>query len=272
MKKTIEITDAKSFLELKLNKLGSYLKFKKPLAINWSDCAGSIAQFYAIFSFSQEYKNSIDESLRLTLNEGNFQFDSGIKDVTKLLTLFENGTYNVSFEPNYKLEISDSWNWDLAKNHKPFTSNPIIRKEIQKEYSDNKAHLNTLTESYYDGYSEYFICTQPFEKLDKQRIRFYEEQIIKGKKPVSIIYSGYSQRKKGSKWIRTHRSGNFIIDGHHKLVAYKNLKKTPSLLRIEKVYQSEKELNFSDKDLNNDLKDKLLKCQLRHFDENYKKQ
>lgn len=270
----LEISDGKSILELKLNKLGSYLKFRKPLAINWSDCQGSIAQFYAIFSYCQEYKEAIQQNLRESLNSGDFKFETGFTEITKLLSLFENGRYNISFEPNYRFEISDRWDWNLAKNHKLFASNAVIRDESQTYYSDDKAYLDYLTESYYDGYSEYFIFTQPSEILDEKRIKFYQEEIKQGMKPIAIIYSGYSQTKgtyeDGSNWIRTYQTGNFIIDGHHKLIAYKILNQTPSLLRIEKIYKSEDELNFSEKDFENEFQTKLLKCQVKHFKEKYK--
>lgn len=274
MNKTIEISEGKSFLELKFNELGSYLKFKKPLAINWADCQGSIAQFYAIFSFLQDYKESIHQSLRLKLNDGSFNFNEELNEVIKLLSLFENGKYNISFEPTYKHEISDRWNWEIAKNHNLYTSNPIIRKESQTFYSDDKTNLNELTESYYDGYCEYFLATQPSEILNKERVSFYEEEIKSAKKPIAIVYSGYSQTKgtykNGSRWTKTYNSGQFIIDGHHKLIAYKNLNCTPALLRIEKIYSSDKDFNFSEKDFQLDLESRLLKCQVKHFKENYR--
>jgi len=270
----IEIENGKCFLELKLNELGSCLKFKKPLAINWSDCHGSIAQFYAIFSYSQEYKESINISLKSKMNNGEFLLDSEIYEIEKLLNLFENGTYNVSYEPKYKFEISDSWNWNLAKNYKLFTSNPTIRTETLQYYSDDKCNLNYLSESYYDGYSEYFIFTQPSEILKEERIKFYESEIRKGIKPIALIYSGYSQTKgtydDGSNWMGTYNSGKFILDGHHKLVAYKNMNITPALIRIEKIYKSDAELNLSIEDFKNDLENKLMKCQVKHFIEKYK--
>lgn len=275
LNKTIKVTNGTSFLELKLNTLGSYLKFKKPLAINWSDCQGSIAQFYAIFSYLQEYKESIQESLRVKLNDGSFDLNSEIDEVSKLLSLFENGTYNISFEPEYQYKISDNWNWNLAKNNKLFSSNAVIREETQTLYSDENKNLDYLTESYYNGYSEYFIFTQPSEVLNKERIKFYQEKIIQGEKPTAIIYNGYSETKgtykDGSNWIRTYLSGDFIIDGHHKLMAYKKLNCAPSLLRISKIYNSDDKLNFSMKDFKSDLASRLLKCQSKHFTENYKK-
>ncbi len=268
----VEVSDGKSILELKLNELGSYLKCRKPLAINWFDCQGSIAQFYAIFSYCQEYKETIQEHLRASLNSGNFVFEDEFNEIIKLLSLFENGKYNISFEPNYKFEISDRWNWDLAKNYKLYTSNAVIRDESQTYHSDDKANLNFLSESYHDGYCEYFIFTQPSEVLDKKRIEFYQERINQGMRPLAIIYSGYSETKgtyaDGSNWRRTYRTGNFILDGHHKLIAYRNLDKAPALLRIEKIYKSDGELNFSEKDFETDLKTKLLKCQVKHFSEN----
>lgn len=269
----LTISNGKSILELKLNKLGSYLKFNKPLAMNWYDCAGSIGQYFAIFSFCQEYKDAIDEGFRDALNTGNFEVESQAVEIVKLLSLFENADYELSFEPEYKYEISRDWNWYLAKNYKLFTSNTIIREEAQQLFSDDKAYLNYLSETYYEGIGEYFIFTQPSEKLNKERIQFYQEEIIQGRKPVAIIYSGCAQTsgsyEDGSNWIKTTRSGQFIIDGHHKLMAYKNLNCAPALLRIEKIYEAEYDFNFSIADFENDLAGRLQNCQAKHFRTHY---
>eukprot|EP00029_Vermamoeba_vermiformis_P012771 TRINITY_DN7734_c0_g1_i1.p1 TRINITY_DN7734_c0_g1~~TRINITY_DN7734_c0_g1_i1.p1 ORF type:complete len:446 (-),score=79.77 TRINITY_DN7734_c0_g1_i1:32-1369(-) len=52
-------------------------------------------------------------------------------------------------------------------------------------------------------------CTQPVDLLDKKRVAYYEDLITKGKRPAMLLFVAESDL--------------FLIDGHHKLEAYKNL-------------------------------------------------
>lgn len=264
----IKVENGKSLIQLKMNELGSYLKFIKPLAINWSDCQGSIAQFYAIFSYTKEHKEKIDVDLKEKLNSGEFKLKNNINHLNKLLSLFENATYELSFEPEYV--ISDFW--DIAKNHHLYTSNQIMREKGKIEFCEDKEHLDFISESYYDGFSEYFIYTQPTESLNQERIKHYEELLNTGIRPTAIIYSGQAKSKgnykDGTSWQSNYNSGNFILDGHHKLAAYKNLNLPPSLLRITKMYSSTNKLNFNLKDFKTDIEYRLQKSQAAHYLEN----
>jgi len=105
--------------------------------------------------------------------------------------------------------------------------------------------------------------TQPTEKLDADRIVYYEDQIKQGVRPIAVVY-GYLVKT-------THATlsvQNFILDGHHKLLAYEHLKMQPALLRIEKLYGSEKEIEIKDIDEHAELKSRLLNCHLNHIKEN----
>ena len=269
MKTSIEIVNGKSYLKLKLNGLGSYLKFEKPLAFDWYDCMGSVGKFFAIFSFSQNYQDTIDIELKNRLNKGEFNWNVDIPQIVKMLSLFENGVYDISYEPEY---IHDD-NWGIAKNFMLYGSNPILREEARFTYSSDQKLLYSLGEGFYDGISEYFISTQPSEILKYDRIKFYEEIILQGYRPTAIIYNGFLEKKEshedGSNSTRYFCSGDFILDGHHKLNAYKNVYESPSLIRITKRYKTLQELNFDLEDFNLDLAPRLQKCQIAHFVKNY---
>ena len=261
----IKVENGKSLIQLKMNELGSYLKFIKPLAIDWFDCQGSIAKYYAIFSYTEEHKDKIDVDLKEKLNTGEFNLKHHIDHLKKLLRLFENANYHLSFEPEYAIDDI----WDIAKNQHLYTSNQIMREKGKMKFSEDKEYLDFLAESYYDGYSEYFIHTQPTESLNQERVKYYEALLQTGIKPTAIIYSGQAQSTgnytDGTSWQANYNSGNFILDGHHKLAAYKNLNLPPSLLRITKMYASINELNFHLKDFEKDIQPRLQKSQVAHY-------
>ncbi len=49
--------------------------------------------------------------------------------------------------------------------------------------------------------------TQPSDLLNKERVKYYEEQIRKGRRPAALAIASYEEL--------------FIIDGHHKVRAIK---------------------------------------------------
>jgi len=68
------------------------------------------------------------------------------------------------------------------------------------------------------------MFTQPFESLNAERVQHYEEQIRKGERPVAIairVMIG-KQESEDSYQDTTYNSTKYILDGHHKLVAYQN--------------------------------------------------
>jgi hypothetical protein len=148
----------------------------------------------------------------------------------------------------------------------------VIKSQILFPLSiaNTETDVEAITDSYYDGYSDCFIFTQPSEQINPERVVFYETQIKAGLRPTALIYSGnfkeMGKHDDGSVWQSTMRTGTFIIDGHHKLMAYLNLKINPSLIRIERKFEAE---NVQHKtDALYELKGFLHSCQLKHIDEN----
>jgi hypothetical protein len=75
--------------------------------------------------------------------------------------------------------------------------------------------MASFTSSFYPPSGEHLIFTQPFETIDKQRVNYYQDIISKGQRPCAIVICG--------------GDANYILDGHHKLIAYKNLNINPPL-------------------------------------------
>ncbi|MBD2769941.1 hypothetical protein IC235_18790 [Hymenobacter sp. BT664] len=66
------------------------------------------------------------------------------------------------------------------------------------------------------------ICLQKRETLQEERINYFEERIAKGRRPVIFVIGFYEGGDK------------YIIDGHHKAMAYWRAGITPRVLFIKK--------------------------------------
>jgi hypothetical protein len=66
------------------------------------------------------------------------------------------------------------------------------------------------------------ICLQKKEDLQEERINYFEERIAKGKRPVIFVFGFYEAGDK------------YIIDGHHKAIAYFRAQITPRIFFIKK--------------------------------------
>ncbi|MEO3407087.1 hypothetical protein AAFN85_24435 [Mucilaginibacter sp. CAU 1740] len=77
----------------------------------------------------------------------------------------------------------------------------------------------------FDDHSPFLFATKQLNSLDRTTIDLYKQQIIDGSKPIILSY-----RKDYSNGSLTGNS--FLIDGHHKLVAYKELNVEPYIWEI----------------------------------------
>ncbi len=272
MKKIIKIENGKELLKLKWNGSLSSLQFNGPLSLHWFDCMGSLGKFFVILPYNKEYREEIQKWFSKSLN-GGMEIDEKIFDtLSEILRLFENSTYEIFYEPNYRYEVDDSWNWEYIGNKRDTSTNPIKYKVLNSQIPDDLSKIYTVTEGFYDGNNESLLFTQPLEIIDRKRVKYYEGLIKKGLRPTAIIYYGLLEEsgtyEDDSKWCSTNRSGLYILDGHHKLIAYKNLNQTPSLLRIIKRYNSKSDFNLSKQEFETEIKHKLYKPQIKHINQN----
>ncbi len=274
MKKVVVIEKGKNRIQLKWNGSLSSLQFDGPLSLHWFDYMGSLGKFYVLLPYNEEYRNQIQVKISESLNCGNELIEEDLSFLDEILSLFENSKYEISYEPEYRFEINDKWNWELAFNRKKSTTDLEIFKKQKDIITDEINNIYSVTETFYDGNNETFLFTQPKEVLSNSRINHYENQINKGFKPTAIIYYGILEQSgiydDGSRWKSTERSGLYILDGHHKLVAYKNLNQAPSLIRIVKRYNSKEEFNLSRIDFDEEIKLNLYNPQIKHINENCK--
>jgi len=216
-----KIENGQGILTIKASHLGDYLVYKRPLSLIWGDCAGSIGNYIVLLPYSQEYR---DEFLTL-YQEGIYKdYSHNIEGLEKLLSplwkIFENGDYVLEY-------YTATQDWSFYRD----TSIDLLNVKTKERYGGNVEGMKLIDKTTYGFYSyseDCFIATQPTEKLNSKRIRYFKKEIKAGKRPFVLVYrNNYDP-------INDFISQNYLLDGHHKLMAYQELGIAPPIARVIK--------------------------------------
>ena len=180
----------------------SCLVIKRPLAINWPDYKGSVGQYYSTSKFKsferQKYTDEINHNLTFGSKE------EILNSAIKLMDLFSNGKYKLSFQ-------------NLGLKHSKFL------------YNSTQEIFNGLcTPSFYFGNEENYFHTEPKENISQERVDYYYDLIQSGIKPKVMIFQSEIE-------YLDEESSVFILDGHHKIIAYQKAEIDICALRITKI-------------------------------------
>lgn len=165
------------------------LKIDRIIAADSDDNGGTIAHYYELAGFNRDDIGEIAGRMNSWLIAGTAK---GIEEkIREFLLLFEPGEYEI---------------------------------EIDKTCAD----YDFGSDDYYPG-SELFInLTQPIGQLNEKRIAFYMESLNKGVRPRLVLFTKkrrYYQDDNPEKELLYERDEiHFLLDGHHKLMAYHRLK------------------------------------------------
>jgi hypothetical protein len=211
----VEITDGQGIIDIFCDGFASCLVVKKALAVNWPDCGGSIAEYYAISAHSVEERNYYTQSINESMIHGSDEEQMEI--VKNFLGLFSNG--------NYKITKS------LAEcNQIEFMQSDGVYGRFEP------MHRNDLARWFYPDWELQFghnICTITNDKINPERVDFYCDLIKKGIRPSILTISVSSNI--------THSDNAFVLDGHHKIEAYLKLKENIPIINISKLDSRENE-------------------------------
>lgn len=215
---------------------------KEPALFLWDDCDDPGDENMVLFSITAENQNRINKALEGV--DFNIDYTDRVEDLFEtlqpLLGLMQNG--------NYRLNFSENKAWYIYSNAAVFAEERLDKKEVEKEIIkyDEKLSQN-LIYSYesYDAYRdtccfniyEYpFIAWKSEEEIDKELVKYYTDLILSGVRPFAVILEG-----KYGKDAYFHK---YILDGHHKLCAYRNLKIEPLFAIIEFFPEEELEIKM----------------------------
>ncbi|RYX85620.1 hypothetical protein EON83_04580 [bacterium] len=193
-------------LEIRGNGLETVLLFEgKPLVYDAADCAGSVGRFTVLLPSAQ----NLTAQLKIERAAGQgFSDETPLSEqIAPLLHLLPNGSYRLSLEDSIHQGMLDwdGWQWQ------------------------DEARMVSV-KGYYPDWYDYepegmFVATQSDSLLSDDRINFYLGEIENGARPALIVLG-----------VKNHHA-SFILDGHHKLMAYYCCGIKPRFLRIEFAHE-----------------------------------
>ncbi len=190
----VDLANANGIIDVRGDDFGSVLLVEgNAIALNWCDCAGSVAQYMARAG-AMDYEENL-RALRYTL-EGHLLDNVPLSSqLHSFLGLLVSGRYRLQYHSG----VSDV------------------------EMIEYKANLDPTAHDHFYPFGSVLICTQPTDTLNQDRVAHYVKAIHSGQRPIAIS----AAVEKG--WC------DFVLDGHHKLQAYKATKIAPPLISICRV-------------------------------------
>lgn len=214
VQRTFEVNDGQGIIRIINDDQSNALIIKKPVAINWPDCRGSIGEYYAVSSYETQQREELTRQLDEVLVTGNKS--EILKQTGIFLKLFETGKYTVHLG-TLKLKGSD-----------------IIFDRDSKSLPKNK---DDFAYNFYPyGENWVYLASRTKDSIDPQRVAYYEGLIRNGLRPKVVVYTHYLSHD-------FSYCNYYIIDGHHKLLAYINLKIDSHDVHISKECYEEKMSN-----------------------------
>lgn len=184
----------------------------EPISIVWHDNGPSSGHFYTLNGIT------IDENIYNKLNQfekiiqKNVLSDEDLNFIFDIYKpLLKSGTYRIFHTPAHSFEVTNNF-----YNTRKLRGCTIVLPEKNK----NSRPSLYLVEGV-------FMFTQSIETLKKERIEFYKEQILANENPT-IITLGMQPADESvedvySQFVDSYPQ--FIIDGHHKALAYQAINK-----------------------------------------------
>jgi hypothetical protein len=214
----IKIENGLGIIDIISDDFVNCLKIQQPIVVDWYDCHGSVGKYFAAVPRSgEETENLVKNINQIVINGTDEEIFLEMKN---FLQLFSSGTYQMDIK---RTEIQE---YQIINDDRPIGSwNPKTKYEN--------------THSGYYPLDDVFVFSQSLSSINKQRVNYYVELIQNGARPKPIIFCSHFFESgiypDGSRWISDNDSALFIIDGHHKFLAYQKLKINPELILIEKV-------------------------------------
>lgn len=189
---TITLTNGPSFFDIRGDGFDTMLLIDgHPIAMNWCDCGGSIAQY--LIRAGVANRNEKLTRLRYLVAGNPLENQPLSSQFWDLLELFAPGNYRLTFFP----ACPDSSFYDFSE---------------EQRFSEHH--------DWFYPFNLEFVFTRPTESLSEDQIAFHAQQIANGLRPIAITATV------------EHGCCDYVIDGHHKLVAYSRAKVDPAILRV----------------------------------------
>ena len=198
MNKNVIIENGQNIIDISFDGLVICLKILKPIIADWNDNEGTVGHYF-ILNAEYDRKQLISEFNEVLINGSEEELESKILTFLKLL---KSGEYEISSFSKL-LKFAD----------------------IHSEYGDNEN--SNIYGYHFLNYNQNFnyMFTQPYSLISNERVTFYKNLIKSGGKPKVLT-------------IANNNSDNnveFILDGHHKILAYLYLGMPCEFITITKI-------------------------------------
>ncbi|PIF47022.1 hypothetical protein CLU96_4068 [Chryseobacterium sp. 52] len=236
---------------------------KDPVLFLWDDCDDPGDENLVLLPMDHESENLINNTLQDV--DFNVDYTDRIEDLFStlgpLFQLLKNGKYHLNFSAQ---KIFEDYSPIAA-----FGVERLDREEVRKESDkyDEKLKQNKFYDytfhGAYDGtyrfneYEQPFVAWKSEEEININLIQQYESMISSGERPFAIIFTG--------KCLEDDFLHEYILDGHHKLCAYKNLKIEPPCAFIKFLAEEESEFEM---DIER-ISELIFPWQFNHFYDNW---
>lgn len=202
----------------------SCLIIQNPKVVDWPDHGGSVARYFACFP---------KESVNVPITK---EIDKQISSLTSIDELIECGFLNLLDIGEYEIELWEGKQTTLLYNTNILNSNKILYNWHKEQIGNYRGAEEYSLQRFYP-YGRQLMFTQPFESLDPIRIEHYENVIKSGERPkaISLRVKNSNQQDEDSYQNTEYDTTKYILDGHHKLVAYQNLNINPSYFVITRT-------------------------------------
>lgn len=209
---TIEVKNDNFIFEIYREGETILLINKETVGVIWHDNGPSSVHYYRLNGINLDLKT------RKRLEEFECLVQDKLPEDYSLLSLFnvykpllKSGVYRVFYSPPHSFEVMN--NFHNTRKLKPFGL-------YLPESKDNPRPSLYLDEGI-------FMSTQSIETIDEDRVKYYEEQILNGKQPT-IVSLGIQPKDESTDDVYSQFKESypqFILDGHHKSIAYNNINK-----------------------------------------------
>ena len=279
--KKFTIENGTNICTIGLSNVGSYIKFNHPLTVVWADNRGSVGKYFCTLPYNDDYRATMRDRINDSLNDDFTDDIEALYEILKpLFPLFRNGEYVLNFYHSkekkfFQYQTSfDGFNTIHFKNLEIFFAHKTtdllnietVKNEHKAFLKENKISykyypadiLEYSTDGIYDGWRAFF-ATQPKENIDQDRVNYFKEKIRNGERPFAIIFDAY--------WAsEDFESSYYILDGHHKLLAYQSLSLYPPLALITHLPNTLDETEFDIDQLSKCLYPWHIKHILEHWE------
>lgn len=206
MNETIIIENGKNIIDIIDDGFVTCLKIRKPIAIYcWYYCEENSCNYFLLNTDHERIDNLY--SFNETLVNGN---DEEIKnEINLFLNIFASGKYKISFDNGL-----------------------ITNNEDYSELNMNYININgssIYSYSYCNSETYSMMFTQPYSYISQKKVNYYREIIKNGGRPKIITFENTIKN--------IYDNTIFILDGHHKALAYFSLKipaETISIVKLDK--------------------------------------